>query len=80
MKKLLLACAPAAAVRHPGVRRASIWATKDQANDWYGKPEAGWWAANYIPANAINELEMWQGASFDPARIDQELGWARAWA
>jgi hypothetical protein len=32
--------------------------------------------ANYIPANAINELEMWQEATFDLAPIDLELGWA----
>jgi len=34
--------------------------------------------SNYIPANAINELEMWQADSFDPKRIDLELGWAEA--
>jgi hypothetical protein len=33
--------------------------------------------SNYIPANAINELEMWQAATFDPKRIDLELGWAQ---
>ena len=32
--------------------------------------------ANYTPANAINQLEMWQADTFDPARIDRELGWA----
>lgn len=31
---------------------------------------------NYIPATAVNQLEMWQAESFDPARIDLELGWA----
>lgn len=31
---------------------------------------------NYIPASAINELEMWQADTFDPERIDRELGWA----
>ena len=34
--------------------------------------------ANYTPANAINQLEMWQAETFDPARIDRELGWAEA--
>ena len=34
--------------------------------------------ANYVPATAINELEMWQADTFDPARIDLELGWAEA--
>ena len=33
--------------------------------------------ANYIPASAINQLEMWQAQTFDPERIDRELGWAR---
>lgn len=34
--------------------------------------------SNYIPANAINQLEMWQADSFDPQRIDLELGWAES--
>jgi hypothetical protein len=48
-----------------------------KANDWYaGQP----WlvGSNYIPATAINELEMWQAETFDPATIDKELGWAEA--
>jgi hypothetical protein len=32
--------------------------------------------SNFIPASAINQLEMWQAASFNPQEIDQELGWA----
>lgn len=45
------------------------------AKDWYAQQP---WlvGSNYTPATAINELEMWQADSFDPARIDQELGWA----
>ncbi len=34
--------------------------------------------ANYLPSTAINELEMWQAESFDPARIALELGWAES--
>lgn len=30
-----------------------------------------------MPADAINQLEMWQEATFDPAEIDRELGWAQ---
>ena len=47
-----------------------------QANAWYAKQP---WplGSNYIPANAINQLEMWQADSFDPQRIDRELGWAQ---
>jgi hypothetical protein len=37
----------------------------------------GWLVGcNYVPGNAINQLEMWQEETFDPARIDKELGWA----
>jgi hypothetical protein len=51
--------------------------TEKQAADWYAKQP---WlvGSNYIPANAINELEMWQADTFDPKRIDLELGWAEA--
>src|ERR1035438_6998316 len=50
------------------------WSEK-AANDWYAKQP---WlvGSNYIPATAINQLEMWQAETFDPARINLELGWA----
>lgn len=34
--------------------------------------------ANYITSNAINQLEMFQADTFDPGRIDTELGWAQS--
>jgi hypothetical protein len=50
---------------------------------WSEAKAASWYAqqpwlvgSNYIPASAINELEMWQGDTFDPEEIDKELGWA----
>jgi hypothetical protein len=51
--------------------------SEQAANDWYAKQP---WllGANYVPATAINELEMWQAATFDPKRIDTELGWAES--
>lgn len=51
-----------------------IWAV-EKANAWYQQHK---WltGANYIPGNAINQLEMWQAETFDPATIDKELGWA----
>ena len=59
--------------------------TQAQTNRWSEKEAADWYAkqpwlvgSNYIPANAINELEMWQADTFDPKRIDLELGWAEA--
>ncbi len=51
-----------------------IW-SRPKANDWYAKQP---WliGANYTPASAINQLEMWQPETFDPVVIDKELGWA----
>jgi hypothetical protein len=51
--------------------------TEKAANDWYAKQP---WlvGSNYIPATAINELEMWQADSFSPQRIDLEIGWAES--
>src|ERR1700742_3502080 len=51
--------------------------TAQKANDWYAKQP---WlvGANYIPSNAINELEMFQAATFDPAINDRELGLAES--
>jgi hypothetical protein len=50
------------------------WAAK-AAKDWYTRQP---WlvGSNYIPSYAVNQLEMWQAETFDPARIDKELGWA----
>jgi hypothetical protein len=64
---LVLALAPASA---PAAR----W-SEAKANDWYARQP---WlvGSNYIPATAINELEMWQADTFDPKTIDKELGWA----
>src|SRR5947209_6987281 len=46
-----------------------------KANEWYQRQP---WlvGSNFLPATAINELEMWQADTFDPQEIDKELGWA----
>ena len=51
--------------------------SEQHARDWYAKQP---WlvGSNYNPASAINQLEMWQADSFDPKRIDLELGWAES--
>ena len=51
--------------------------SEQQARDWYAQQP---WliGSNYNPASAINQLEMWQADSFDPKRIDLELGWAES--
>jgi len=55
------------------------------ARRWPAEKARAWAAAspwtlgcNYIPRTAVNTLEMWQAATFDPATIDEELGWAEA--
>jgi hypothetical protein len=53
---------------------AQRW-SQAQANTWY--EQQPWLVgSNYVPADAINQLEMWQEATFDPQEIDKELGWA----
>ncbi len=59
-----------------GEENASRW-SEQAANDWY-KQQAWLVGSNYIPAYAINQLEMWQAETFDVAEIDRELGWAES--
>tara|TARA_R110002049_G_scaffold301166_1_gene493059 strand:- start:28227 stop:30470 length:2244 start_codon:yes stop_codon:yes gene_type:complete len=44
----------------------------EKANAWYDSMPYPI-GANYVPASAINQLEMWQDDTFDPERIDFEL-------
>src|ERR1035441_2289473 len=53
---------------------AQRW-SEEQANAWYAQ-EPWLVGSDFIPANAINQLEMWQKPTFDPQEIDKELGWA----
>src|SRR5436305_9942634 len=49
--------------------------SQPRAQEWLDKN--GWLAGcNYIPSNAINQLEMWQEETFSPALMDEELGMA----
>lgn len=54
---------------------AQRWSV-EKANEWYaGKP---WLAGcNYIPAYAVNQIEMWSKETYDSKQIDKELGWAQ---
>ena len=65
-----------------GMRTTAVWAqtacwTEQKANAWYAQQP---WlvGSNYVPKSAINQLEMWQEATFDPAQIDREFNWAEA--
>ena len=48
----------------------------EKANTWYSQQR---WlvGSNFIPTDAINQFEMWEAESFDPAEIDKELGYAQ---
>jgi hypothetical protein len=79
MKYALLAVAMglAATFAAPShARDASERWTPAEAKTWYAR-QAWPLGSNYLPADAINQLEMWQADTFDPARIDLELGWAQ---
>lgn len=56
--------------------QAEKW-SEQKARDWYSRQP---WlvGSNFVPAYAINELEMWQADTFDPKRIDTELAWAQS--
>ena len=72
---LLLAGAGVGPAPRASAEQPSRWSA-DRANRWY--QAQGWLVgANYITSNAINQLEMFQPGTYDPRRIDTELGWAR---
>jgi hypothetical protein len=61
-----------------------VGVSRADARDRWTPTEAKAWAqhqpwvtgGNFLPSNAINQLEMWQPETFDPVTIDRELGWA----
>jgi hypothetical protein len=75
--KLLLALAGSALTIVAGPANAREMWTEDEAHAWYDQQP---WlvGANYNPASAINQFEMWQAATWDPQTIDRELGWAKS--
>ena len=72
-----LSKAPRSAAQPPRSSPESSRWSPDRSDRWYRAQ--GWLVgANYITSNAINQLEMFQADTFDPRRIDTELGWARS--
>lgn len=57
------------------IEMAGRWSA-EKANAWY---DAQPWivGCNYLPATAINQLEMWQAESFDPETMRKELARAQ---
>lgn len=76
LKLPLLLAASTALARTPRASAEPVRWSADRANRWY---QAQNWpvGANYITSTAINQLEMFQPGTYDPRRIDTELGWAR---
>ena len=68
---LLMASLCAAAAPNPARER---WTPQQAWSYMHAQP----WplGANFLPASAMNQLEMFQPRSFDPAEIDREFGWA----
>lgn len=65
--------------------QSAAYAKRAQQERWTEKAANAWYArqpwlvgSNYTPAYAINEIEMWQADTFNPRRIDLELGWAES--
>ena len=79
MKKLFFTAIAAILLSNPNVlaqKARAVW-SKQRANEWYATK--GWLrGSNFIPSSAINQLEMWQAATFDPKTIDRELGYAQS--
>ena len=73
----LLSCLPLTAVAAPAAQGTHQRWSEEKANTWYAAQP---WlvGANYIPSNAINEFEMFQAATFDPAINDRELSLAES--
>lgn len=55
---------------------AERWSV-EKANAWYAQ-QPFFVGANFVPSDAINQIEMWQAESFNPELIDKELGYAEA--
>ncbi|ANI90055.1 1,4-beta-xylanase [Arachidicoccus ginsenosidimutans] len=55
--------------------QSKVWSA-EKANQWYNGHK--WFTgADYIPGNAVNQLEMWQADTFSPDLIDKELSLAQ---
>lgn len=76
MRKILLFLLVLLALNSWAQKSGKQWST-DKANTWY-KTHKWLSGANYIPATAINQLEMWQADTFDSKSIDTEFGYAQS--
>jgi len=71
---LIISCMEKKQTEVTTVSKAQRWSA-EKAWKWYDKQP---WlvGANFNPSTAINQLEFWQQASFDPETIERELKWS----
>lgn len=74
MKKIILSLICLIGLNSWAQQPVKQW-SPEKAKAWY-KTHKWLSGANYIPATAINQLEMWQANTFDANTIDKELGYA----
>ncbi len=72
---VLLTCAFSLSTLQAQTDKTTTRWTEQKANEW-AKDKPWLRGTNFTPNSAINQLEMWQKETFDPATIDRELGWA----
>lgn len=74
---LALLCLTAILCSSPARSVAQSRWTEARAQAWYDQQP---WlvGANFVPSDAINQLEMFQPATFNPQLIDKELGMAES--
>jgi hypothetical protein len=73
---LAFLCCALPFVLHAANAPRARWTPEEAAAYWKQQPYAV--GGNFLPSNAINQLEMFQAATYDPAEIDREFGWAQA--
>ena len=66
---------PALSAAQTPTRPEARW-SETKANDWY-RQQPWLVGANFVPSDAINELEMFQAPTWNPKLIDHELGMAQ---
>jgi hypothetical protein len=73
--KFFLTAGFALAVSLSSARADTVRWSPEKANSWYDQQR---WlvGSNFLPTDAINQFEMWQADTFNPAEIDKEFGYA----
>ncbi|HLL55602.1 MAG TPA: hypothetical protein VK447_18725 [Myxococcaceae bacterium] len=75
---------PAASAAQPAASTATEEAIRGNPARWPAAKAHAWYkkqpwvlGANYTNASSINQLDMFQAETWNPAEIDKELGWAK---